>query len=121
MFRSRSARVQVAFCLCPEGFDELQLPTKAERSGTWTTVIADGRVEEISQAVDFRAGQNYGERQPTSIPRRDGEKRIEIVQLAPAARDEPQVLVWVKKFGYSEMPFSARGPVPEFVSVISCG
>jgi hypothetical protein len=35
--------------------------TTAGRSGTWRTVIADGRVEESVQAVDFTAGQNFGE------------------------------------------------------------
>jgi hypothetical protein len=34
---------------------------------------------------------------------------------------ELHVLVWVKKFGDAEMPFSASVPVPEFVSVTTFG
>ena len=35
--------------------------TRDRTSGTWTRVIAGERAEEISQAVDFTAGQNFGE------------------------------------------------------------
>jgi hypothetical protein len=31
-------------------------PTKIGRSGTWAIVIADGRVEESVQTVDFKSG-----------------------------------------------------------------
>ena len=31
-------------------------PTKIGRSGTWAIVIADGRVEESVQTVDFMSG-----------------------------------------------------------------
>ena len=38
--------------------------TRDRTSGTWTKVIAGERGEEISQVVDFAAGQNFGELQP---------------------------------------------------------
>jgi hypothetical protein len=39
--------------------------TRDRTSGTWTKVIAGERGEEISQVVDFAAGQNFGELQLT--------------------------------------------------------
>jgi hypothetical protein len=44
-----------------EGFDVSEnsgkvSPTKIGRSGTWAIVIADGRVEESVQTVDFMSG-----------------------------------------------------------------
>ena len=47
-----------------------------------------------------------------SIPFKFGEKRIAIVQLAPAARLEPQWLCWLKKFGETEIRLIAKDPVP---------
>ena len=46
---------------------------------------------------------------------------MSIVQLAPAASDEPQVLVCAKNFGDAVMLFSLRMPVPVFVSATGCG
>jgi len=37
--------------------------TTGGRSGTWATVIANQRLEEAVQIVDFTVGQNFGEGQ----------------------------------------------------------
>jgi len=39
------------------------VPTTAGRSGTWITVIANGRVEESVPTFDFMVRQNFGEPQ----------------------------------------------------------
>ena len=38
-----------------------QAEPKAEEAGTWATVIANQRLEEAVQIVDFTVGQNFGE------------------------------------------------------------
>jgi hypothetical protein len=56
-------------------------PTTAGRSGTWETVIANRRVEEAMQTIDFRRGQNFDEAQAVAV---------HILQVAPPARERYQ-------------------------------
>ena len=51
------------------------------------------------------------------MPLRVGEKDTEIEQLAPDMRDAPQVFVWLKKLGETEIAVRDNVPRPEFFSV----
>lgn len=51
-----------AVCDANESNEPVALTT-AGRRGTWRTVIANWRVGEVVQTVDFRADQSFGEAQ----------------------------------------------------------
>ena len=59
-------------------------------------------------------------RLPVSVPTVPGEKVTLIVQLAPAATELPQVLVWLKGI-WTEILLIASGRLPVLVNWISSG